>query len=201
MARHILPIARLMIEHRLIERMIAVMRRMSAKMEKSDSADVRFVEATIDFIRVYADRLHHGKEEGILFRDLAARQLEPEHRKVMEELVFEHVFGRGEVARLVEAKSRYASGDKSALAGIVRSMQSLSDFYPKHIRKEDRHFFLPAMRYFSLEEQDRMLAEEDDFDRRFIHNLYGGAVENWEREVGSTSSDLTHPGAALITGP
>ncbi len=181
MARHVLPIARLMIEHRLIERMVAVMKSGAVRMEQTGRADIPLVDAAVDFIRTYADHLHHGKEEGILFRDLASRQLETEHRKVMEELISEHVFGRGEVARLVDAKARYASGDRNAPADIVRCMQSLCEFYPKHIRKEDRHFFLPAMRYFSVEEQDRMLAEEDDFDRRYIHQLYGGIVESWER--------------------
>ena len=29
----------------------------------------RFVDAVVDFIRVYADRTYHGREEDILFRD------------------------------------------------------------------------------------------------------------------------------------
>jgi hemerythrin-like domain-containing protein len=172
-----------MVEHRLIERMTAVMRRRTARMEDSKNVDVPFVDAAVDFIRTYADRLHHGKEEGILFRDLALRKLTPEHRRVMDELVAEHVFGRETVARLVDARSRYVAGDKAALAEIVAPLRALADFYPKHIQKEDKHFFLPAMRYFTPEEQDRMLAEEDDFDRRYIHVVYGGIVESWERRA------------------
>ncbi len=174
-----------MIEHRLIERMIAVMRRASAGMEESHAADVPFTDAAIDFIRTYAHRLHHGKEEGILFRDLARRQLAPEHRRILDELIAEHGIGRKTVTALDGARSRYVAGDKAALADIVSSIKSLVDFYPKHIQKEDRHFFLPAMRYFSVEEQDRMLAEEDDFDRRYIHDLHGGIVKRWELASGS----------------
>jgi hemerythrin-like domain-containing protein len=195
--RPFLPVAPLMIEHRLIERMIAVMRRKTAQMEASGIADVRFIDAAVDFIRTYADRLHHGKEEDILFRDLERKQLAPEHRQVMDELVSEHVFGRKTTARLVEARLRYMSGN-AALAEISDCFRALADFYPKHIEKEDRRFFLPVMRYFTPEEQDRMLAEENEFDRQFVHVQYGRKVDGWEREPGA--DDLGAPAPSPLDG-
>jgi len=41
------------------------------------------------------------------------------------------------------------------------------------------------MRYFTPEEQDRVLAEENEFDRRFTHVRYGAVVTDWEREAGA----------------
>ncbi len=180
MSRPFLPIAPLMIEHRLIERMIGVIEQRAATMAASGTADTRFIDVAVDFIRTYADRCHHGKEEDILFRDLAKKPLPDEHRRVMAELVAEHVLGRKTTARLVAARDRYEAGDSKAVADIVESFRTLADFYPKHIAKEDKQFFLPVMRYFTAEEQARMLAEENEFDRKMVHEHYRSVVERWQ---------------------
>jgi len=39
---------------------------------------------------------------------------------------------------------------------IVKLMIFPADFYPKHIEKEDRHFFIPIMNYFTSEEKDAL---------------------------------------------
>ncbi|MBN2464682.1 hemerythrin domain-containing protein [candidate division WOR-3 bacterium] len=182
--RPFLPVAPLMIEHRLTERMIEVMRQKTKQAEETSIPDVSFIDTAVDFVRTYADRLHHGKEEGILFRELAAKPVSDEHRKTMNELVAEHKFGRETTARLVAAKQRHVAGDPNALTDIIDCLFTLTDFYPKHIEKEDRRFFVPVMRYFTPEEQKRMLAEENEFDRRFVHAHYGHVIDEWTRTLG-----------------
>ncbi|RPJ15806.1 MAG: cation-binding protein, partial [Deltaproteobacteria bacterium] len=63
----------LMVEHRLIERMLSVIKDALVQIESSQRVDPVFVDTAVDFIRIYADRTHHGKEEEILFRDLDKR--------------------------------------------------------------------------------------------------------------------------------
>ena len=70
-----LPIGSLMIEHRLIERLIALIEKEGDKIKKDNLTDIDFIDDCIDFIRTYADRCHHGKEEDILFRDLRNKKL------------------------------------------------------------------------------------------------------------------------------
>jgi hemerythrin-like domain-containing protein len=176
-----LPIAPLIAEHRLAERMIAVMRWRVADMESIGTADVSFIDGAVEFLRTYADRCHHAKEEGILFRELARKPLSAEHRRVLDELVAEHVFARTTTERLVEARNRYAAGEASAHADIAACLHMFAEFYPKHIAKEEQEFFRPVMSYFTAAELDRMLAEENEFDRRFVQIVYGKAVEDWER--------------------
>jgi len=72
-----------MVEHRLIERMIAVIHRELGRMESENKVDPLFVDTAVDFVRTYADRTHHGKEEYILFRDLNKKDLSPHDRQVM----------------------------------------------------------------------------------------------------------------------
>jgi hemerythrin-like domain-containing protein len=176
-----LPIQPLIVEHRLTERMIAVMRWRVADMESIGTADIGFIDAAVEFLRTYADRCHHGKEETILFRDLASKPLSAERRRVLDELLAEHVFARTTTERLVEARNRYAAGETSAHAEIAACLHMFVEFYPKHIAKEEHGFFQPVLSYFTTAELERMLAEENEFDRRFVQVTYEKAVEAWER--------------------
>ena len=175
-----MPIGPLMIEHRLIEKMIAVMRNELGRIEREQKADPVFVDTAVDFIRMYADRCHHGKEEDILFRDLKKKDLAKEHLEIMQDLIDDHKRGREITGRLVEAKKAYVQGDKKSLPEIVACIEELIDFYPKHIEKEDKHFFLPVMDYFTDEEKDAMLLEGYEFDRSLIHEKYKTVVETYE---------------------
>ena len=179
-----MPVGPLMIEHRLIERMIRVIGAELTRIEQKGKVNPEFVDVTVDFIRTYADNCHHGKEEKILFRDLKLKPLTSELERILNELIEEHRKGREVVGQLVKAKEQYLRGESEAVSLIVQGMHWLVDFYPKHIEKEDRHFFLPCMGYFTHEEKDAMLNEEMDFDRNFVHARYKTVVESADRGSG-----------------
>jgi hemerythrin-like domain-containing protein len=173
-----------MIEHRLIERMLSAIQDVLATIESNRNVDPVFVDTAVDFIRVYADRTHHGKEEDILFRALENKPLSAEDRQIMKELLDEHLFGRQITQALVDANTRYRQGDETALAQISMNLRTLTEFYPKHIEKEDRVFFPSARTYFTDEEDQAMLAEYYAFDRKMIHEKYQSLVEGMERRHG-----------------
>jgi hemerythrin-like domain-containing protein len=173
-----MPIGPLMKEHRLIEKMIQLMQNEIKKIKKHNKVNPLFIDIAVDFIRFYADKTHHGKEEDILFRDLEQKQLSPNHTKIMEELVKEHVWARIRVGKLVDAKNQYTKGKSEVVDQIINLMTELTEFYPKHIEKEDKHFFIPVMKYFTQEEQERMLQEFWEFDKSLIHERYEKVIEN-----------------------
>lgn len=181
------PIGPLMIEHRLIERMLALMGRELTRIRDNTAVDPEFafvdgvfIDLAVDFIRTYADHCHHGKEEDILFAELAKKDLAPEHRETMEELIREHLWGRETVSKLVEAKKNYLRDQKDALTALLQHLGELVEFYPRHIEKEDKHFFVPCMNYFTQEEKEVMLQRMHDFDREMIHHKYRQVVEGME---------------------
>ena len=176
-----LPIGLLMKEHRLIERMIQLMEREIQNLKEGKMPNTAFIEGAIDFIKVYADRCHHGKEEDILFCDLGKKNISPEHKSIMDQLIQEHAWGRETLGKLINARNHYAQGDHSAHGEIIEQMEKLIKFYPKHIEKEDKHFFLPCMEYFSVEEKEAMLQECYDFDKQLIHEKYNAIVQNFEK--------------------
>lgn len=163
-------------EHRLIEELVKLVQLELTREKAQETLNFPFLDAAIDFFRTYADHCHHGKEENILFRDLAKKQLSAEHSRVMQELITEHIYARKTVGELAAAKSDFAQGNIAAVEKISGVLEKLIDFYPNHIAKEDKEFFYPAMAYFSPQEQDKMMQEFWEFDRQLIHEKYETAV-------------------------
>ena len=175
-----MPVGPLMIEHRRIERMITIIGREFDRIQDEKKVNPAKIDIFVDFIRFYADRCHHGKEEDILFRDLIKKDISEEHRKTMDELIAEHQWSRKKTAQLVDANRSYKGGDKKSISIIADCLGALNDFYPRHIDKEDRGFFIPVMSYFSTEEKKAMLEESYAFDRKLIHEKYEDMVSHME---------------------
>jgi len=169
-----------MIEHRLIEQMLTVIQRTLEHAGQTQAIDPYFVDTAVDFIRVYADHTHHGKEEDILFRELRKKPLSNEDRLLMDELIEDHIFSRNTTKALVEANMRYRRGSAAALAELLACLKTLVEFYPTHIRKEDDVFFPASRAYFSDQEDQAMLDEFWEFDRKMIHEKYKAVVKEFE---------------------
>ncbi len=182
------PIGPLMIEHRLIERLIALMQRELTRMKDNIAVDRDFafvdpvfIDTAVDFMKTYADRTHHGKEEDILFAALAQKDLTPEDRQIMAELVEDHAWARQTTASLFEAKNDFLLDKAGALDDLLLHLEELVIFYPRHIDKEDKQFFIPCLRYFSDAEKKQLLERMVEFDRQMIHEKYRNIVEGIER--------------------
>jgi hemerythrin-like domain-containing protein len=178
-----MPIGPLMIEHRLIEKMIRRVSEEWASIERTRQVDERFIEEVVDFFTTYADRCHHGKEEDILFREIRKRKVDPELTRQVEELMQDHITARNYIRQLKDANGRFAAGETSALAEISQAMANLVDIYPRHIEKEDKQFFLNAMEVFTKQERDLMLTEFNDFDRQLIHEKYRAVVDRLTKNL------------------
>jgi hemerythrin-like domain-containing protein len=160
--------------------MIQVVKDGLDQIESTKTVDPLFIDTVVDFIQVYADRTHHGKEEDIMFAELAQRTLSDHDRQYMNELIEEHVFARKTTKALIDSNDRYRKGDSSAVPDILEKLSTLVKFYPKHIEKEDKTFFPASRSYLSEEEDQNMLEEFWEFDRKMIHEKYNAVVENLE---------------------
>jgi len=168
-------------EHRLIERMVSLISSELKRISTTNEVNVEFSLVAADFFRTYADRTHHGKEESILFRELAKKRLSDEHKRIMNELIEEHIRGRRLVSELAGAVESYRAGNLDAGTDIQSRLKELVAFYPVHIEKEDKHFFYPCLEYLSKQEQESMLEEFREFDRKMIHERYQRTVEEMEK--------------------
>jgi len=170
----------LMIEHRLIEEILRTIQHILEHLEITHTIDPDVVDKTVDFIRMYADRTHHGKEEDILFRELKKKTLTSRDSQTMDRLIDDHVLSRSITKSLIEANIRYRKGDKEAVAEVMTHLKMLVEFYPKHIELEDDVFFPASRTYFSDTEDQAMLNEFWEHDRKMIHEKYKSVIKEVE---------------------
>jgi hemerythrin-like domain-containing protein len=55
--------------------MLTLIEQKLKKIEATNQIDPLFDDTVVDFIKIYADRTHHGKEEDILFRKFTNKQM------------------------------------------------------------------------------------------------------------------------------
>jgi hemerythrin-like domain-containing protein len=178
------PIGPLMREHRLIERMVNILEGQQKLITEKMQVNSHIIEIAVDFFQTYGGRTHHGKEEEILFRDLAKKPLSSELKTTMQELIEEHALSGRINAALHQAIGSYSPTNSAPLNEIKRLLGKQVNLYHDHIKKEDERFFYPILVYLSEEEQNNMLAEFREFDRKLIHEKYQRVVE--ETESGKT---------------
>lgn len=124
-------------EHKNIKRMLAVIRSYCSKI--LNGQDVRYEDfyRIIDFIRNYADKHHHGKEESMLFVRMT-EELGPAAEKLVRHgMLVEHDLGRLHVQELEAAVKRVIEGDMDARLDVIANAIGYAHLLIRHIDKED----------------------------------------------------------------
>jgi len=160
-----------MVEHRLIEKVLKVAARKASTLTE-DNYDPILIETIVDFIKTYTDRTHHGKEEDILFVELAKKNFDPENTRIMNELIDEHKQARNKTQEIVGLNELYKKGNTAVVGKIRDIIGWLTSFYTAHIKKEDVIFYPVAETYFTEDELASMIISFNEFDQKMIHEKY-----------------------------
>jgi hemerythrin-like domain-containing protein len=177
------PIGLLMREHRLIERLIKLLDKEISNIKKTNKVNSDFIQTSVDFFKTYADRTHHGKEEDILFRELKKKKISSNIKNTINKLEQDHQYARKIVTNLSNQNNNYIQGKTSSIKEITKNLEKLVTLYPVHIETEDKEFFYPSMDYFTEEEQQKMLQEFYDFDKKMIHEKYLQIIEQQQNII------------------
>jgi hemerythrin-like domain-containing protein len=147
------PIMDLVAEHARIQRMISLIPRFLARGDYWDD-DRKWLEGIIRFIRLYADRFHHAKEEDLLFKAAGS-----EHA-IIKAMVGEHQLGREYISL---ADAGLSAGDAEKLeTGFNRYV----DLLLAHIRHEDEILFPWLDHSLSMEQKEELTESFDRLDTR-----------------------------------
>lgn len=145
-------------EHKLIKRMIDVLEKSVNRLEKGEKvAPVLFEQAT-NFIRNFADKFHHAKEEEILFKEMIKKGM-PEKDSPVEAMLIEHDQGRDFVKGVIKATKELKKGDKKATAKIIRNARGYIELLREHIDKENDILYPLTERMFTENEKDKLIEE------------------------------------------
>lgn len=144
-------------EHVLIKRMLALLERNAPRTAEGSYTDYRFYLDGVDFIRTYADRFHHAKEEDILFAALIANGMPREHSPVAA-MLMEHDQGRAFVRGMEEAARAALAGQPGQEGLIAENALAYAGLLREHIAKEDEILYPLAERIIPAEARDGILA-------------------------------------------
>jgi len=134
------PIQVMESEHRLVETVVRLLGGVAAAVEKGQCVEVSVLEGAVEFLRVYADKLHHGKEEALLFPKLVERGVPPGGCPIGG-LNHEHEKGRALVRALAELAPAYGQDRPGAKDALLEALRGILDLYQNHIWKEDAMVF------------------------------------------------------------
>lgn len=161
----------LMDEHQNILRMLKVVRSLCLQTFNTKEVYYKGYYDAIDFIRNYADKFHHGKEEDILF-DKMSSELGPAIKQgPIYGMLAEHDLGRLFVKTLEEALHAAEKGSEEAKIDIVANAIAYTDLLHRHIDKEDTAIFTFAESSFN-----------EDMHQE-IDNLFEGAKERLDSDA------------------
>lgn len=147
----------LVAEHRLILRMIAVLEKRARLTREGLFNDYRFYLEAVDFIRNYADRFHHAKEEDVLFAALVENGM-PRENSPVAAMLMEHDHGRRLVKGMEEAAQEALAGEPGRDEGIAVNALGYVELLREHIAKEDDILYPLAERLIPAERRDPILA-------------------------------------------
>jgi hemerythrin-like domain-containing protein len=191
------PIQVMETEHRLIETVVKSLGGAAARLETKQPVDVSALEKAAEFLRVYADKLHHGKEEALFFPILIKRGVPPQGCPITG-LNHEHEKGRALVRALAKQLLAYKQNQLSVSEVLLQTLRDLGDLYQNHIWKEDAMVFPMADKL--LTEADRKeLAEEFAKVDRAIGLETIARLESFARDV-TLPADAPLPNAAPPCG-
>ena len=135
-------------EHEGILRMLGILRVMAARIEHGRKIPNEHVESVIDFLRVFADQCHHGKEEDIFFPELERAGI-PHEGGPIGVMLYEHTLGREHIRNMVEAAARLGAPDGEGYQDLRAAMLDYCGLLAQHIAKENEVLFPLAEKVLS----------------------------------------------------
>jgi hemerythrin-like domain-containing protein len=144
-------------EHKLILRMLDLVEKRAPLTGSGEYADYRFYLDGVDFIRNYADRFHHAKEEDILFEALIKNGM-PRANSPVAAMLMEHDQGRAFVKAMEEAAGAALAGEPDANRLIAENALGYVGLLREHIAKEDDILYPLAERVIPTGMRDEIIA-------------------------------------------
>ena len=172
-------------EHHYIQTVVGVMAVIAEKLEKGEDTDVETLQKIVEFMRTFADKCHHAKEETHLFTLLEKRGV-PVRGCPIAILTAEHQRGRTLVSTLASATETYAKDMTSAKKNLVETLKALTELYPGHIWKEDYLLFPMTNKVLSAEDQKELGEKFEMVEKTIgadVHERFERFAEMLEQET------------------
>lgn len=172
-------------EHKLILRMIALLERNAGRTAAGSYSNWQFYLDGVDFIRNYADRFHHAKEEDVLFEALIKNGM-PRENSPIAAMLMEHDQGRAYVRAMEAAAQDALTGKTVDMTALSRNAMAYVELLREHISKEDEILYPLAERVITDTLREDIAAGYAAAEARTpadFSSRYEALVQQYENEV------------------
>jgi hemerythrin-like domain-containing protein len=171
------PTEELSKEHEAILSMIGILARIADRLQTGAPVDADDLDGAVGFLRVFADKCHHAKEEGLLFPAMEIAGI-PRERGPIGVMLAEHLEGRRQVEAMAKAVPGIRRGDEHAAAAFAAAARSYGDILAQHIAKEDRVLYPMADARLTGAQQAELEKGFAEVEKAIVG---GGRHEEYER--------------------
>lgn len=123
-------------EHGGIKVMLAIVGKVCDRLEAGQTVDPKHLGEILEFLKVFVDRCHHGKEEDHLFPAMERAGV-PREGGPIGAMLHDHAAGREFIRAMGEAAPGVARGDGPAIGRFVKNARGYTELLLAHIDKED----------------------------------------------------------------
>ena len=166
-------------EHEAILHVFTILDRMLSSTTKSDAENLQFGNELVNFLKIFADKCHHGKEEDLLFKELENKGV-PNEGGPIGAMLQEHKQGREYIALMNK------SLESKDLTNFKNAAIKYRDLLRNHIAKENNVLFMMADRLLDDKKQDELFAKFENHEETVIghgvHEELHAKIHEWEVE-------------------
>jgi len=141
-------------EHEAVSIMLRILEKVCEKSETAGSIDKKHFEGILEFLKVFVDKCHHGKEEELLFPALEDAGI-PKYGPISV-MLHEHEISRVYVRAMSQSYSAYMTGDRSSSKDIIENAHGYIALLKSHIENENNILFVIADNRLSEQKQDEL---------------------------------------------
>lgn len=150
-------------EHKAILIALNVIEKIVERIQNNEEIDPKDIEDLIEFLKVFADKCHHGKEEGFLFPALEKIGIKNENGPIGVMLA-QHNQGRNLIKRMQESIADNRIHKNAFIDAGTEYVKLLRN----HIEKEDTILFPLIDTRLSVSEQKQLLIDFENLEENVI---------------------------------
>lgn len=149
------PMQKLVDEHKLIKRLVALIPEIAETLDVEFDEGQKVIRDSVDFIRNFADKYHHAKEEDILFKYF------DEDLDILKVIHQDHETGRSHVKAILEGL------DEKNKDKVREHLLGYAELLTEHIKKEDEILYPWMDRNFSMTQVGDLFTKFNKVDEEF----------------------------------
>jgi hemerythrin-like domain-containing protein len=179
------PTEDLMNDHAAIMIILNIMGKIANQIRAGRDFNHVHVENIIGFLKNFADKCHHGKEETVLFPAMENAGISRDNGPVGV-MLYEHTVGREFISQMTDALNKSERGEGNTSEALAEAMIQYVNLLQNHIMKENNILFPMADNVLDDVQQREILLQFEEIENNVVgqgvHEQYHRMIHELEKD-------------------